>query len=117
MNGKISRLKGYIFHYSYLTLEQYLSKQNYYTSLDVGNKLQSMYGKKIYWFNFILNPLSTFLRLYFVKGGWRDGMRGFILSSYSCLYTLLTYAKTWELQNAILKKINCLRQNTLNYLQ
>ena len=95
VKGKVSRLKSILNHYTYFSIEQYLTKQNFYTSLEVRNRLNR---KKIRTINFIINPLSTFLRMYILKGGWRDGVRGLILASYSSLYTLLKYAKTWEAQ-------------------
>lgn len=100
VDGKKGKLKSDLNHYSYYSIDQYLEKQNIYTTLEVQNKKDLKKAKKVTWLNFVFNPLSTFLRIYFVKSGWRDGIRGLILACYSSLYTLLKYAKVWELQLA-----------------
>lgn len=119
VEGKVGKLNSVLNHYTYNTIEQYLTKQNLYTSLEVKNIVKNNSNRKIKWFNFIFNPLSTFLRMYFSNSGWRDGIRGFLLSSYSSLYCLLKYAKTWEVQyknkiekeNLNAKKLLSLKEN------
>lgn len=98
VDGSIGRLQSDMNHYTYGSLRQYLEKMNDYSSLDVMNKLAS--GKSISWYNFILNPLSAFLRMYVSLKGYRDGFHGFLLACYSALHVLVIYAKTWEYRTA-----------------
>ncbi len=102
VEGNVGRVQHPINHYTYYSLHQYLEKVNDYTSLDVMNKIRN--GRKIYWYNFILNPAATFLRMFISLKGWKDGFLGFLLAAYSSLYTLLVFTKAWEYQTA--KKYN-----------
>ncbi|KAB2922789.1 MAG: glycosyltransferase family 2 protein [Bacteroidetes bacterium] len=96
--GPVGRCRGDINHYTYATLHQYIEKMNDYSSLDVSNKLRS--GKRIAWYNVLLNPLSAFLRQYVSKQGFRDGYHGFLLAWYSALHVQIIYAKSWEYRHA-----------------
>lgn len=104
VEGSIGRLSGSINHYSYRSLHHYIEKMNEYSSLDVANKFSA--GKKIRWFNFLLNPLSAFVRMYFSLQGYKEGMHGFLLASYSALHVMVIYAKTWEYQFALLHTLS-----------
>ncbi|MHB1051281.1 MAG: glycosyltransferase family 2 protein [Bacteroidota bacterium] len=98
VDGRVGRLSSDINHYTYTSLHQYIDKMNDYSSLDVMNKISSQ--KIIRWYNFILNPLSAFLRMYISLQGFRDGLYGFFLAWYSALHVLVIYAKCWEYQIA-----------------
>ena len=50
-------------------------------------------------FNFFLNPVFQFFKLYILKRGFLDGMPGFIISVLSSYYTFLKYVKLWEIRN------------------
>ncbi len=95
VDGEKGILAGLLFHYTYDSIEQYLSKMNDYTSLAVSNKMKGERSDarlaKI-----ILSPLSHFARKFFSNGGWKDGVHGFILAALGGIYTLALYAKLWE---------------------
>jgi glycosyltransferase involved in cell wall biosynthesis len=96
--GLIGILKADLNHYTYNSLYQYIEKMNDYSSLDVINKIGN--GRIIRWYNFILNPLSVFLRMFVSLHGYRDGMYGFLLAFYSALHSLSIFSKCWEYQTA-----------------
>ena len=98
VEGTVGRLVGNINHYTYRSVHHYIEKMNEYSSLDVMNKLSA--NRKVYWFNFILNPLSAFIRMYVSLKGYKDGFHGFLLAYYSALHVLVIYAKTWEFQTS-----------------
>ena len=98
IDGEVGKLESDINHYSYDSLHHYLEKMNDYSSLDVANKLKKT--EKVFWYNFVLNPLSSFLRTYFSLQGYKDGIHGFLLSLYSALHVLVIYCKVWEYQQA-----------------
>lgn len=100
VRGKSGKLKSPFNHYSYYSLSQYLTKLNDYTSLDVMNRLNRTNQGSVRWYNFVINPLSVFVRMFIVLGGFRDGFRGLLLAVYSSLYKLLLFAKAWEYQTA-----------------
>lgn len=98
IDGSTGRLTADLNHYTYHSIHQYIAKMNDYSSLDVRNKISG--GRRVEWHNFLLNPLSVFLRMYVSLGGWRDGMHGFLLAFYSALHALAIFAKCWEYQQA-----------------
>jgi hypothetical protein len=48
------------------------------------------------WYHLLFNPVWTFMKFYLVRGGYRDGLPGFIVSGFSAAHVLLKYAKLWE---------------------
>ncbi len=53
-------------------------------------------GKRWRWWEVTLRPLAIFLLLYFRRGGYRAGFRGFYLSVYRAFYSFMTYARLYE---------------------
>ena len=84
-NG-IGRLKNHFKHYAYDSIEQFIAKQNRYSSL--GAK-----GAKSSKFKAVLNPAWTFFKLFFLKGGWREGWRGYVIARLYAQYTFWKYVK------------------------
>ena len=96
VDGSQSRLHGFILHYTYETIEQYLSKMNNYTSLQVSNKFRDNPDIQIGWAKILFSPMSHFFRKYISQQGYKDGFVGFILAALGSIYTLALYAKVWE---------------------
>ncbi len=96
IDGMIGLLSADLNHYTYNSIRHYIEKMNDYSSLDVINTVAR--GRTVRWYNFILNPLSAFLRMYFSLHGYRDGFHGFLLAYYSALHSLTIFAKSWEYQ-------------------
>ncbi len=94
--GPKGRLDGLLLHHTYETMHAYIQKMNDYTSLQVSNKLKGDPEAGAGWHNFVLNPLSHFLRMFFSKQGYKDGIHGFILAVLDAAYSMLLYAKLWE---------------------
>jgi glycosyltransferase involved in cell wall biosynthesis len=99
--GKHGRLENVVFHYTYESIAAYLARMNEYTSLEVANRLRSHPEAEARWYNMILSPLSHFLRMYFSKGGYRDGFHGFVLSVLDASYSMALYMKLREYRAAL----------------
>ena len=84
--NQIGRLKNHFKHYAYDSIEQFIAKQNRYSSL--GAK-----GAKSSKFKAVLNPAWTFFKLFFLKGGWREGWRGYVIARLYAQYTFWKYVK------------------------
>jgi glycosyltransferase involved in cell wall biosynthesis len=91
----VIRLKGHIKHYSYNSIEHYITKANYYTTIGA-LELKSK-GKKNYIFKMIFSPPFVFIKSYFLKRGFLDGLHGFITAIFNARTNFLKYAKLWEL--------------------
>ena len=94
VEGKVGRLKGEIFHYPYPNLSIHLQKINSYTSL----KAEELYqrGKSFHLLDLFLRPLGKFIKMYFIRLGFLEGIRGFIISCFGAYYIFLGYAKLFE---------------------
>ncbi len=96
LNGKMGKLKGDLYHYSYRNLLEQYQKNVKYAQI-VANYVYSQ-GKRFRLYNLVLNPLWAFVKVYLLKLGFLDGMRGLCVSMSSFVYTFLKYLFLWELE-------------------
>jgi hypothetical protein len=96
--GSIGRLAGDLLHDSAESLATYLNKQNRYTSLAADMALAA--GKRASFSRLALSPIVRFIKFYFVRQGFRDGLPGLIHIAIGCMNSFLKYAKMFERQNA-----------------
>jgi len=97
LDGKYCDLSGDLNHFTYQNISQHLRTIDSFSSIAAREKFEE--GKSVTLFNFFLNPLFQFFKLYIVKRGFLDGMPGFIISVLSSYYTFLKYVKLWEIRN------------------
>lgn len=93
VNGAVGYLNGPIEHYTYRTISDYVRKMENYSTLsaqELGDK------KDAPLMSMVLNPFAVFIKMFFLRRGFRDGMHGFILAGLYSFYTFLKYAKIWE---------------------
>ena len=88
---KVGVLGGDLMHESGESLYKYIEKQNTYTSLQA-NRMFSQ-GVRVTSLKIILSPFVRFLKYYFLKFGFLDGMSGFVHISIGCFTVFLKYAK------------------------
>lgn len=94
VNGAVGYMKKPIEHFTYKTISSYMEKMENYSSLSA-NELSH---KNVSYLTFLMwvNPFWVFVKMFILRQGFRDGMRGFILSVLYSLYTFLKYTKVWE---------------------
>ena len=90
----IGQLTGDLFHDTAETLDNYLAKQNRYTSLAA----QSYNGRSVSAARLVLSPLIRFIKFYLVRGGFRDGVPGLVHIAIGCFNSFMKYAKIRERQ-------------------
>lgn len=97
VEGKTGRLENPMLHFTFSSFSEYFSKINYYTSL----KAQELYKQKRKSNGWIIftHTVTAFFQFYFLKGGFRDGVYGLIISFLHSISTMLNYIKLWEMQN------------------
>lgn len=88
------RVRGHLVHHAYPSIELAVDKLNSYTSVEAAGRLKS--GKKGHWAGILIKPPRRFLNNYLIKGGWRDGMQGFLYCFLTAYYTLMFNLKIWE---------------------
>ncbi len=88
---EIGRLDGDLLHESAETLHAYLEKQNRYTSLQA----EALYrnGARPSLFKLVFSPLVRFLKFYFLRLGFLDGVPGLVHILIGCNNTLMKNAK------------------------
>lgn len=94
IDGKTSRLDGYLIHYSYKNINHHFKKTMSYSVISAKDYYKS--GKTFSVFKLIFNPLFAFTKMYFVNLAILDGMRGFIAAFSSWFYTFMKYIQLWE---------------------
>lgn len=97
-NSRKGKLRGDLLHYCFTSMEQYLEKQNRYTSL--GAMAAYKQGKRTGWFDLVLRPPISFISHYFFKTGFRDGLEGLIISFLSSVSVFLKYCKLYYLDHS-----------------
>ncbi len=95
IEGKRTKLKNEMLHYSYADLENYFNKFNKYTSL-AARDLKAK-GRKFSLLGTLFRLPFEFLKRYVLKLGFLDGIRGFIWASCSTFYVFVKYIKLWNL--------------------
>jgi glycosyltransferase involved in cell wall biosynthesis len=98
-NGPVGRLRHDLLHYSYPTLESYFDKFNRYTSMAAVAAYRK--GHRAGWLKILFHPLGCFVKQYFVKLGFLDGLQGLLVCTLSACHVMVKYAKLWALGKGI----------------
>lgn len=93
----VGTLKGDLLHDSADSLSAYLSKQNRYTSLAA--ELAIAAGKRPSALRVAISPLVRFSKFYVLRGGFLDGLPGFVHIAIGCFNSMMKYAKMYECHN------------------
>jgi glycosyltransferase involved in cell wall biosynthesis len=91
-------LEGDLLHESAEDLGRYLDKQNRYTSL-AARELHRR-GQRAGLTELALSPLVRFVKFYFLRLGFLDGLPGLLHVSIGCMNSFIKYAKLIELRQA-----------------
>ena len=94
--GSTKCLQNDILHYVYRDISHQLETVDNFSRI-VAN-IWHKEGKKFSLFSLLIRPTASFIRTYFWKRGFLDGMPGFIISVITSYYVFLKYAKLWELR-------------------
>ena len=94
-DGAVVDLHGELLHYAYRDLSHHLQTMDRYTTLAARQMHEE--GRRAGWIDLALHPPAAFLRNYLLRGGFRDGVPGLIVSAMNARYVGLKFAKLWEL--------------------
>jgi len=76
-------LKNPMVHLAYESIEEFIDKQNRYSTL----------GAKPNRIKALISPFWTFFKLYFIKLGFLEGWRGYVIARLYAQYTFWKYVK------------------------
>lgn len=82
-NMAFGTLKNYFIHNAYENIDEFIAKQNRYSTL----------GAKKNILKALFSPSWTFFKLYIIKGGFMEGWQGFVISKLYSQYTFWKYIK------------------------
>lgn len=94
----IGQLSGDLLHDSAESLASYLTKQNRYTTLAADMALAA--GKRASVGRIAFSPLVRFIKFYFIRQGFRDGLPGLIHIAIGCFNSFIKYSKMLERQKS-----------------
>ena len=80
---ELGALKNHFLHYAYESIEQFIAKQNRYSSMGAKRNLLKA----------LTSPAWTFFKLYVLKGGFKEGFTGYIIARLYAQYTFWKYIK------------------------
>jgi glycosyltransferase involved in cell wall biosynthesis len=90
----VKHIKKDIIHYSYQNIHEQIARLNNYSTLSACHSFEL--GKKPSIFKLIFSPAFLFIKNYFFRLGFLDGVLGFIICINTAHYTFLKYAKLLE---------------------
>lgn len=93
-DGEVGQLAGDLMHESGEDIFAYLAKQNRYTDLQADALFAR--GKRAGAAKLVLSPLLRFVKFYFVRQGFRDGLPGLVHIAIGCFNSFIKYAKLNE---------------------
>jgi glycosyltransferase involved in cell wall biosynthesis len=89
-------LKGDLLHYSYYSVEEHFEKSKKYAQIAAKSLFQK--GKRSSLFLIVFSPIFKFLRDYFFKLGFLDGILGFKICYISALVNFWKYKTLYNLR-------------------
>lgn len=90
---QVSQLESVLLHYNYATVEEFVTKINSYSNLEVERRLKN--GKRFGWPLLPLEPLLDFGKRFVYKLGFLDGLHGLFLAYLQAIYYLTVQIKLY----------------------
>ena len=88
---RVGNLKGDLLHDSAESIESYLDKQNRYTTLAAEVAVQAKKSATVG--RMLISPLARFVKFYFFRRGFLDGLPGLVHTLIGCGNSFVKYAK------------------------
>ena len=97
--GVPATLRHDLQHHPYRDISDHVTSIDHYTTLAAEEWYAE--GRRTNLFEAALHPPAAFLRNFIVRGGFRDGTAGFLISILNSYYVFLKVLKLWELQRGL----------------
>jgi len=95
IKGTVKSLKGKYLHYTYRNISDQIQTIDKYSRIAAEDMLQQ--GETFSLFKLLFHPPFRFIKEYFFKSGFRDGLPGLVIVISTMYYVFIKYAKLWEL--------------------
>jgi glycosyltransferase involved in cell wall biosynthesis len=97
VRGSVGRLRGELQHFAYRDISDHLETIDRYTTYAARQMHEA--GQRVAMRHLVGHPPLAFLRNYLARGGFRDGIPGFIISAMNAHYVFLKLAKLWAIHH------------------
>lgn len=91
--GPVGRLRGELLHLPYRDVSHHLQTIDRYTALAASEMRRQ--GRRVTVAGLAGRPAAAFLRNYVLRGGFRQGGVGFVVSVLNSYYVFLKFARLW----------------------
>jgi glycosyltransferase involved in cell wall biosynthesis len=94
--GEVGRLHAELQHYPYRDVSHHLRTIDRYSTLAARQMFED--GRRTGPFRMVLHADAAFLRNYLLRGGFRAGTAGLVVSMLNAYYVMLKFVKLWEME-------------------
>ena len=91
VDGPIGRLQGDLYHHAFGSFAEHLAKVNSYSSVAAEELFAA--GRRHWLAAMLLAPPWTLLQKFFLRAGFLDGYRGWLIARMAARYVFLKYGK------------------------
>lgn len=95
VRGTIGQLVHPMDHFTERRIRDHFRKFGLYTTMAAQEKGRTV--RAVHAHDLVFRPLVVFVKSYALKRGYRDGVRGLIVSVFAGMYTFVKYAKLWSM--------------------
>jgi glycosyltransferase involved in cell wall biosynthesis len=96
VEGEVRRLRGRLHHWNYRSLSEHVQTIDRFSARLAAAMREE--GLRFRVRDLLFRPLGRFLKGYLLRGGFRKGVPGFLVSASTAYYVFMKYAKLWELE-------------------
>jgi len=98
-DGRLGTLRNDFLHYTYPSVREFIRKSDFYSTKEADAILAENRIPRSMVFTLLTAFPIKFAETYIYKGGWRDGMHGFVASVLMATRVFMRYAKVWQSRN------------------
>ncbi len=95
VDGKVKKMKKEYLHYTYWDISDQIKTIDRYSRIAAEDLVKDR--KRFSLIKLLFHPPLRFIKEYFLKSGFRDGLPGLIIAISTMYYVFIKYAKHWEL--------------------
>lgn len=99
VDGEVLHLRQPLYHYTYDNIADQINTINRFSTISAAGDSKREFSTASLLWRILFHPPFRFIRCYFVKGGFLDGMAGFIIALSVSYGALIKYAKYWEIRS------------------
>ena len=96
VRGSVGQIDSFMLHNTIRDLGGYLNRFNDFTSWTASDMRDK--GRRTRLTDVLARPAFRFIKMYFLKLGFLEGMRGLLLCGFAAFNVFSKYAKLWEIQ-------------------